>query len=40
MFITELNLKYILNGFFGVENVGIQFQKIANIPMGEQENQE
>ena len=38
-FILELNLKFIRNGFFVVENVGISFQKIVNIHMVEQESQ-
>ena len=38
-YISELNSKFIRNGFFVVENVGISFQKIVNIHMVEQENQ-
>ena len=39
MFITELNPKFIQNGFFVVENVGILFQNIVNISMVARESQ-
>ena len=38
-FITELNPKFIQNGFFVVENVGMLFQNIVNIPMVARESQ-
>ncbi len=39
MFITELNPKFIQNVFFVVENVGMLFQNIVNIPMAARESQ-
>ena len=39
MFITELNPKFIQNGCFVVENVGMLFQNIVNIPMVARESQ-
>ena len=38
-FITELNPKFIQNGCFAVENVGMLFQNIVNIPMVARESQ-
>ena len=38
-FITGSNPKFIKNGFFVVENVGILFLKIMTIPMVGQESQ-
>ena len=38
-FITELNPKFIQNGCFVVENVGMLFQNIVNIPMVARESQ-
>ena len=39
LYISGKNLVFLKNGFFAVKNVGILFQKIVNILMGEQESQ-